>query len=165
MTRPLSRSRSFLAASGLLLALATVPSLSARQRGDDAKSLFDISLPLTALAALGGTMTLSCDTDNDRDMTAMIRALERQGARGRYEWTEDDGDRMVATRDGGRFRLFAKEEDGDAVTLEMPWKVAQCLLSGENAGRRKIRVEDLRRDGGFRLKVNGEDANLSVNLR
>lgn len=164
MIRPLSRSRSFLAASGLLLALAAVPSLSAKERGD-AKSLFDISLPLTALASLGGTMTISCDTDGDHDMAAMMRSLERQGARGRYEWTEDDGDRLVATRDGGRFRLFAKEEDGDAVTLEMPWKVAQCLLSGENSGRRRIRVEDLKRDGGFRLKVNGEDANLSVNLR
>lgn len=156
------RSLSFLAASGLLLALGAPSVLDARER--ESKSLVDLSFPLTALAALGGNITLDCDSDGDREMRDAMRSLERQGARGRFEWTEDDGDRMVATRDGGRFRLYAKEDDGDAVTLEMPWKVAQCILGGKQAGRTKIQVADLRRDGGFRLKVNGEDANLNLNL-
>jgi hypothetical protein len=154
---PVTRALPF--ALALLLA---APATHAGEHGKG-KSLFDISLPLSFLSSLGGTMTLSCDTDVDRDTRDAMRVLERQGARARFEWTDDDS-RIVATRNGERFKMRIHNDEGETVTLEMPWTVANCLFSGNSQGPRKMTVGNLQRDGGFSVKVDSDDADIHVTL-
>ena len=159
----------FRSALPLALTLALSAPLAAPahagERGSKGKSAIDLSLPLSLLGSMGGTMTISCDGDSDAETRAAMRILERQGSSGRYAWTDDDGDHLVAQRDGGRFRLRVTDEDDETVTLEMPWGVAQCLLGDSKAGPRKMSLASLQRNGGFSLKVNGEEASFHVQMR
>ncbi len=165
----MSHRKLFRSALPLALSLALAAPLAAPAHAGEltlnGKSALDLSLPLTLLGSLGGTMTISCDGDSDAETRAALRALERQGSSGRYAWTDEDGSRMVAQRNGGRFRLRVTDEDDETVTLEMPWGVAQCLLGDGKAGPRKMSLASLQRNGGFSLKVNGEEASFRVQMK
>jgi hypothetical protein len=149
----------------LLLAAPLATPAQARDHSGAGQAAIDLSLPLSLLGSMGGTMTISCDTDVDSDTRNAMRALNSQGSSGRFAWTDDDGSRLVAQRDGGRFRLRVTDDDDKAVVLEMPWGVAQCLLSGSKTGPRKMSLASLQRNGGFSLKVNGEDASFHVQMK
>jgi hypothetical protein len=138
-----------------LLALLFLPGLAS---AGERKGSIDISLPLQLLTRLGGTITLDCDNDVDADTRAMIQTLRRTN---RYEKRDGD-DRLTAWRFGDRFRMKAREGDGDGTfTLEMPWAAAECLFGG-NPGTRQIKMEALERSGGFELRMSGDDGQISV---
>jgi hypothetical protein len=162
--RSLFRSSLPLTLALLLAAPMAVPA-RAGDRAGKGQSAIDLSLPLSLLGSMGGTMTISCDTDVDTQTRAAMRALSTQGASGRFAWTDDDGSRLVAQRDGGRFRLRVTDEDDKTVSLEMPWGVAQCLLSGSKIGPRRMSLASLQRNGGFSLKVNGEETSFHVQVK
>lgn len=128
-------------------------------------SALDLSLPLSLLGSLGGSMTISCDGDVDRETRNAMRALNAQGGSGRASWTDNDGSRLFAQRDGGRFKLRVTDEDDKTVSLEMPWGVAQCLFGGGKSGPRTMSLASLQRNGGFSLRVNGEDASLNLQMK
>jgi hypothetical protein len=66
------------------------------------------------------------------------------------------------TGSGERFRLKAVDGDGDgAFTLEMPWAAAECLFGGVQ-GKRQIRLESLEQNGGFALKMSGDNGSIKV---
>jgi len=138
-----------------LLALLFLPGLAS---AGERKGSIDISLPLQLLTRLGGTITLDCDNDVDADTRAMIQTLRRTN---RYEKRNGD-DQLVAWRFGDRFRMKAKDGEGDGTfTLEMPWVAAECLFGG-SPRKRQIKMEALERSGGFELRMSGDDGQISV---
>ena len=139
-----------------LIALLAIPAVASA--ADKHGASIDISLPLQLLARTGGTITLDCDNDVDTDTRSMMQALQRSG---RYE-SRDGDDRFTAWRIGERFRLKAVDGDGDgAFTLEMPWAAAECLFGGVQ-GKRQIKLESLERNGGFELKMSGDNGSIKV---
>ncbi len=93
---------------------------------------------------------ITCEADDDRDTRQMMASLTRQGERGVYRGRDDDGDYLARRRDG-MLRIEQDADDGERTLVEMPWEVAQCLMSGIDpegdlgarlaSGKAKLRFE------------------------
>ena len=111
--------------------------------GGEGKLSIDVALPLTMLKAAGpdSDLTISYDTDNDTETTAMMASLRQQNRRGVVR-NRDDGNRWEARRDGERFELQAwNANDEDRFLLVLPWRLADCLMGG--GGKSELTARDL----------------------
>jgi hypothetical protein len=114
---------------------------------------------------LGGlieSLHVSCQAEADQRTRAMMESLDADGEGAVYEFTEDDGDHVVARRLRGQLVLETREHDGDRATVEMPWPAARCLLLGVtpegDLGRRVA-------DGKARLRLDLSDHDGRVRIR
>jgi len=150
-----------LLATALTVGLAPTPAsagsarISAKGEGGGA------SIDFNWLSALKTAVTLDCDTRTDRDTRAMMRSLERQSARGRYEWRDGD-EKLTAIRAGERFTLEGRDEDG-TFKVSIPWPVAQCLFGGQGTPR-QIDLASLRKAGAVRFQWKGEKGGITADI-
>jgi hypothetical protein len=98
------------------------------------------------LGALIASADVECEGDSDRQARLMMEDLRRQGEGGIHRYRdEDDGDLVIGRRARGALKLETRGDDGDVAVVEMPWEVAECLLSGidppGDLGRRIARGE------------------------
>lgn len=149
--------------STLLLATALTVGLSAAPASAGTASLSGkgASIDVNWIGALKTAVTLDCDTRTDRETHAMMRSLERQGARGRFE-RRDGAEHLVAVRRGERFTLEGKAEDG-SFKVGMPWPVAQCLFGGQNVPQ-KVDLASLRKAGAFSFQWKGEKGGITADI-
>lgn len=149
--------------STLLLAIALTagPSTVPASAGSASLSSKGASIDINWIGALKTAVTLDCDTRTDRETHAMMRSLERQGSRGRYE-RRDGAERLIAVRQSERFILEGRAEDG-SFKVAMPWRVAQCLFGGENAPR-KVDLASLRKAGAFSFQWKGEKGGITADI-
>ena len=140
------RRAAFPVAFAVLFAFALAPPAvhaATASGGGEGKLSIDVALPLTMLKAAGpdSDLTISCDTDNDTETTAMMASLRRQGRRGVVRGRDDDG-RWEARRAGDRFELRAwNADDEDRFFLVLPWRLADCLMGG--GGKSELTARDL----------------------
>lgn len=149
--------------STLLLATALTAGLSAAPAAAGTASVSGkgASIDVNWIGALKTAVTLDCDTRTDRATHVMMRSLERQGSRGRYE-RRDGAERLVAVHRGERFILEGSAEDG-SFKVTMPWRVAQCLFGGQDAPR-KVDLASLRKAGAFSFQWKGEKGGITADI-
>ncbi len=137
------------------LALAATPAMAD-------KTTFDLSLPLSLLSGDDGRITLECNDSRDGDTREMMRALSR---RSRSSWQSEGNDgRVSASRRGAKFRLRAWSEGTKAFDVRMPWRVAECLFGGRGGQTVEVDTDDIQADGGFRMLLSGETAQLGLTV-
>src|SRR4029450_2519346 len=82
------------------------------------------------LQGLIGNADGRCEADRDRSPRQMMSSLTRQGEGGVYRGEDEDGGDFTARRRGGMLRIEKPDDDGNRTLVEMPWDVAECLMSG-----------------------------------
>ena len=125
------------------------PTMSIKIETDEGKKI-ELESGGDWLQGLIAGADLTCEADKDRDTRQMMASLTRQGEGGVYRGHDDDGDYTARRRDGS-LHIEQDDEDGDRNLVEMPWEVAQCLMSGIDpqgdlgarlaSGKSKLRFE------------------------
>lgn len=138
------------------------PDLDIRVEGADGGAVH-LSFSGDWLGGLIESLHVSCRVDADRRTRAMMESLDAGGEGAVYEFTEDDGDRVVARRLRGLLVLETRERDGDRATVEMPWPTARCLLQGVAPegdlghrvaeGKARLRLDVSDHDGRVRIRL------------
>jgi len=114
------------------------------------------------LGALISAVDIECDADSDARTRKMMRSLRRQGEGGVYRFRDEDGDDILARRRMGQLRIETRDaDDGERAVVEMPWEVAECLISGidppGDLGRRIA-------EGDARMKIDVRDGDGRVRI-
>jgi hypothetical protein len=112
----------------------------------------DIELPAGWVTRLLAAATVDCREADDARMRRMAADLERQGEGGVHVFRGRDEREVVGRRVRGALKIETRDDDGERVTVEMPWVLAQCFLLGEPPREGIARA--LARSG-LRVRVDG----------
>jgi hypothetical protein len=126
---------------------------------DDSGERLDLSIASSWLGPLVASLDLECEPTDDPDALRMAKNLDRGGRGSRYRFVDDDGDAVLAVREGDRLTLRTRGRDGESSTVEMPWSFAECFLLGREP------KEGLLAGDGLRLRVDDRDGESRVRIR
>ena len=148
------------------LAAQTPPALHETRARQNPSNLA-ISIPWQWLASTGGSMNFQCEANRpaDDDGVRMIKALARDGRRGRYAG-KGDGGTFTGARSGDDFTFEAISKDGSRFAMQMPWIAARCIFGGARlAGASSVNLQAREIGGRLRLEIAGRTKGVSVDLK
>jgi hypothetical protein len=135
------------------LLVSVMLAIAASAQASDLKLDFDdeeISIAISKAAVRGFVdglfgQSLQCDGDLDDPMRSLLEQLEREGPRARASIR--DGNALIeAHRRGKSVRFTIRDEGTGRIRLDVPWKLARCLLGDDltidraTASRIKVKV-------------------------
>ena len=106
-------------------------------------------------------IAIDCDGNDDNPrVRELFLALDRAGEPSRGTTTDTDGDRIDARRRHGKLLLTVTDEDGDVSRIEMPWKLARCVLGGESISGAEL--AHALESASFEVHVEDDDGSVHV---
>jgi hypothetical protein len=128
---------------------------------DETGETLDLEVASSWLGAVLQSFDIDCELADEPEVRRMAQRLDRGGEGTRYRFRDEQGADVVALRRHGRLLLEKSGEDGETATVEMPWRVAECLMLGrEPEGGAAALFAD-----GLRLRVDARDRESRVRVR